>query len=153
MTLSASMRVGQRPLRLICVFFPGTCSTRGDHGPFVGQPSNLGLLILDRAARAPEPPYMVGIWSRASLFRNVHPVHNSSQFGGIGAVSFASVARMTCLMSSLTGVFGQNLIPLLCDGVGKALGWHSVVPCPAFQQIPLNLVSMGSARGWFELEG
>ena len=47
MTLSASMRVGQRPLRLICVFFPGSCSMRGGLGTFAGQPLNLGLLISD----------------------------------------------------------------------------------------------------------
>ena len=55
MTLFALMQVGQRSLRLICVLTPGSCSTRGGPGPFAGQPSNLGLSILDRAARAPEP--------------------------------------------------------------------------------------------------
>ena len=93
-------------------------------------------LVFTAGSAFPEPPRVVGIWSRDGLFRNICPVRNSSQFGGIGAVSFASVARMTCLMSLLTGVFGRNLIPLLCDGVGKALGWFSVVSCPAFQQIP-----------------
>ena len=93
-------------------------------------------LVFTTGSAFPEPSRVVGIWSRADLFHNVRPVHNSSQFWGIGVVSFALVARMTCLMSSLMGVFGRNLIPLLCDEVGKALGWHSVVPCPAFQQIP-----------------
>ena len=55
MTLFALMRVEQRPLRLICVFSPSSCSTRGGPRPFAGQPSNLGLSILDRVARAPEP--------------------------------------------------------------------------------------------------
>ena len=68
-------------------------------------------------------------------------------------MSLASIARVTCFMSLLTGMFGQNPIPSLCDRVGKALGWHSVAPCPPSNRFPLNGVSMGSARGWIELEG
>ena len=60
MTISASMRVGQRPLRLICVFSPSSCLTQGGPGPFTGQPSNLDLLILDRVARALEGLLGVG---------------------------------------------------------------------------------------------
>ena len=51
-------------------------------------------------------------------------------------MSLASVARVTCLMSSLMGMFKWNPIPLLCDRVDKVLGWHSIAPCPTFQQIP-----------------
>ena len=51
-------------------------------------------------------------------------------------MSLALMARVTCFMSSLTGMFGWNLILSLCDKVGKALGWHFVAPCPTFQQIP-----------------
>ena len=93
-------------------------------------------LVFTTGSAFPEPSRVVGIWSRADLFRNVRPIRNSSQFGGIGAVSFASVAQMTCLMSSPTEVFGRDLILLLCDSVGEAPGWHSVAPCPTFQQIP-----------------
>ena len=93
-------------------------------------------LVFTAGSAFPKPLRMVGIWSRAGLFCNARPIHNSLQFGGIGAASFASVARMMCLMSSLTEVFGRNPILLLCDRVGKALGWHFVAPCSAFQQIP-----------------
>ena len=48
--------------------------------------------------------------------------------GGVEATSLASMARVARLMSSLTGMFERNPILLLCDRVGKALGWHSVAP-------------------------
>ena len=51
-------------------------------------------------------------------------------------MSLASTARVMCLMSLLVGMFGRNLVPLLCNRVSKALRWCSVAPCPAFQQIP-----------------
>ena len=48
--------------------------------------------------------------------------------GGVEATSLASMARVTRLMSSLTGMFEWNLVPSLVTGVGKALEWHSVAP-------------------------
>ena len=51
-------------------------------------------------------------------------------------MSLTSMARVTCFMSSLTWMFGRNPIPLLSNRVGKTLRWHSIAPCPAFQQIP-----------------
>ena len=55
-------------------------------------------------------------------------------------VSLASLARMTCLMSSLTGVLGRNPIPLLCDRVGKSprVGFHYSLTC-----LPIYSSSMG----------
>jgi len=71
-------------------------------------------------------------------------------FGGIGAALFASVARMTCPMSLLTGVFGRkNLVRLLC---GKALGRGFVTLWPAFQQIPPLTGILWARQGvWVEL--
>ena len=45
-SLSASERGRARPLGLISFFLPWLCLTRGGLEPFVGQPSNLGLLRL-----------------------------------------------------------------------------------------------------------
>ena len=39
--------------------------------------------IFTAGSALPEPPRVVGIWSRAGLFCNVRPIGNSSQFGGI----------------------------------------------------------------------
>ena len=43
-------------------------------------------------------------------------------------MSLASAAQVTCLMSSLTGMFEWNPIPLLYDRVNKVLGRRSVAP-------------------------
>ena len=48
--------------------------------------------------------------------------------GGVEATSLASMARVTCLMSSLTGMFELNPINLLCDRDGKALMWPFIAP-------------------------
>ena len=55
-------------------------------------------------------------------------------------MSLSLVARMTCLMSSLTEVFGRNLIPLLCDRVGKSprVGFRYSLTC-----LPIDSPSMG----------
>jgi len=52
----------------------------------------------------------------------------------------ASVARMTCLMSSLTKVFRWNPIPLLCDKVGKSPRVASRCSLP---RLPMDSPSMG----------
>ena len=46
MSLSASERGRARPLGLIMVFLPSLYLMRGGHEPFVGRPSNLGLVPL-----------------------------------------------------------------------------------------------------------
>jgi len=117
MTLSALMRDGRRPSRLIYIFSPGSCLTRGDLRPFMGQPSDLGLSISDRAARAPEP-LGVGRVSR------VTPSLVSATRGA-KLMTLASTARVSHSMSSLTGTFVWNPGPSFADGVGRALTWHS----------------------------
>ena len=47
---------------------------------------------------------------------------------GVELTSLASMARVMCSMSSVTGMFEWNLIPLLCDRVNKAPGWCFVAP-------------------------
>ena len=73
--------------------------------------------------------------------------------GGVEATSLALMARVTCLMSSLTGMFEQNLIPLLCHRVGKAPGGVPLLLDLPSNRFPLNGDSMGSTRGWIELAG
>ena len=73
--------------------------------------------------------------------------------GGVEAMSLASMAQVTCLMSSLTGMFERNLVPSLVAGSAKPSGGVSL-----FLDLPSNIFphsgdSMGSARGWIELEG
>ena len=55
-------------------------------------------------------------------------------------MSLASVARMTCLMSLLTYMFGRNLIPLFCNRVGK-IPW--VAFRYSFTHLPTDSPSMG----------
>ena len=62
-------------------------------------------------------------------------------------MSLALMARVTCFVSLLMGMFRWNPILLFCDRVGKALGWHSVAPCPAFQQIPPQWGFYGLGEG------
>ena len=55
-------------------------------------------------------------------------------------MSLALVARMTCLMSLLTEVFGRDPIPLLCDRVGKS---PRVGFCYSLTCLPTDSPSMG----------
>ena len=73
--------------------------------------------------------------------------------GGVEAMSLASMARVTHLMSSLTGLFEQNLVPSLVTGSAKPSGGIPLLLNSPSNRFPLNGDSMGSARGWIELEG
>ena len=76
-----------------------------------------------------------------------------STTGGVEATSFASTARVTCLMSSLTGMIEQNLIHCFATGSAKPSGGVPLLLDLPSNRFPLNGDSMGSARGWIELEG
>ena len=73
--------------------------------------------------------------------------------GRVEAMSLASMARVTHLMSSLTGLFEQNLVPSLMTGSAKPSGGIPLLLNSPSNRFPLNGDSMGSARGWIELEG
>ena len=73
--------------------------------------------------------------------------------GGVEAMSLASMARVTRLMSLLTGVFERNLVPLLATGSAKPSGGIPLLLNPPSNRFPLNGYSMGSARGWIKREG
>ena len=61
-------------------------------------------------------------------------------------MSLASMARVTCFMSSLTGLFEQNLVPSLVTGSAKPSGG-----IPLFRNPPSNrFPSMGIL--WARLE-
>jgi len=150
------MRDGRRPLRLIYVFSPGSCLTRGGLVSFAGRPSNLGLSMSDRAAWVPEPCWgLIGV----GHFSCVTP---SSVFatGGVELTTLASMARVLRSMSSLTGTFVWNPGPSFADGIGRACWWHFTFFQPASRQMPepfrwaqggrwplLGGDSMGLARG------
>ena len=76
---------------------------------------------------SPSPRAWWGFGQGSARFVTVAPSVVSAT-GGVEVTSLALTAQVTCLMRSLTGMFEWNLIPLLCDRVGKALGWHSVAP-------------------------
>jgi len=74
-------------------------------------------------------------------------------FGGIGAALFASVARMTCPMSLLSGVFGwKKPIPaaLRRGRQSPRAGFRYPLACLPTDS-PSDGDSMGSAGGWVEL--
>jgi len=89
-----SPRVRSDPLRLLGSDVTGDQSEGNELTFVTACTPYLGFWrsLCDRWLGLPEPPRVVGIWSRVGLFRNIHPVCNSSQFRGIGVVSFASVA-------------------------------------------------------------
>ena len=68
-------------------------------------------------------------------------------------MSLASMGRVTRLMSSLTGMFERNLVPSLVTGSVKPLGVIPLLLNLPSNRFPLNGDSMGSARGYIELEG
>ena len=59
----------------------------------------------------------------------------------------ALMARVTCLMSSLTGMFEQNLVSSLVTGSAKPSGGIPLFRNPPSNRFPLNGNSMGLARG------
>ena len=67
--------------------------------------------------------------------------------GGVEATSLASMAQVTCLMSSLTGMFEQNLVLSLVTGSAKPLGGIPLLLNLPSNRFPLSGDSMGSARG------
>ena len=73
--------------------------------------------------------------------------------GGVEAMSLASMARVTRLMSSLMGMFERNPVSLLAIGSAKPSGGVPLLLKPPSNRFSLNRDSMGSARGWIELEG
>ena len=95
---------------------------------------------------------MAGIQSRVARLVTV-ALSMVFATGGVEATSLASMAQVTCLMSSLMGVFERNPVPLLAIGSVKPLGGILLLLNPSSNKFPLNGDSMGSARGWIELEG
>ena len=66
---------------------------------------------------------------------------------GVDATLPASMAQWTCLMSSLMGMFEQNLVSSLVIGSIKPLGGIPLLLDLPSNRFPLNGDSMGSARG------
>jgi len=62
-------------------------------------------------------------------------------------MSLASMARVTCLMSSLTGMFEWNLDPSLVTGSAKPSGGIPLLLNPPSNRFPLNGDSMDLAKG------
>ena len=56
--------------------------------------------------------------------------------GGVELMSFASMARVACSVSSLMGMFEWNPGPSSADRVGRALMWYSTTSSPASRQMP-----------------
>ena len=67
--------------------------------------------------------------------------------GGVEAMLLAMMARVTRLMSSLTGMFEQNPVPLLVTGSAKPSGGILLLLNLPSNRFPLNGDNMGSARG------
>ena len=120
MTLSASMRVEQRPLRLIYVFSLALVRREVASGPLRASlrtsvsRSRIGWL---------EPPSPLGSDRGRSCFTR-HPV--------LGFHNRRGRANDTCLDGSsvvlnelANGMFMWNLGPSFADGVDRALMWHS----------------------------
>ena len=70
-----------------------------------------------------------------------------SATGGVELTLLALVARVTCSVSSLTGTFERNLVPLLVKGSAKPSCGILLLLNPPSDRFPLNGDSMGSARG------
>ena len=62
-------------------------------------------------------------------------------------MSLASMARVTCLMSSLMGMFERNPVPSLMTGSAKPSGGIPFLLNPPSNRFPFNEDSMGLARG------
>ena len=126
MTLSASERVEQRPLGLICVFSPGTIRREVTSGPSraglrtsVSWTPDLGL-----GGSSPQASWgSVGVGRVLCVTPSV-----VSATGGVELTSLALTAQVTCSVSSLAGMSEWNPGPSFADGVSIALMWHSTAP-------------------------
>ena len=70
-----------------------------------------------------------------------------SATGGVELTSLASMARVMCSVSSLTGMLEWNLVPSLVIGSAKPSCGISLLLNPSSNRFPLNGDSMGSAGG------
>jgi len=120
MTLLALMWVGQRPLRLICVFSLALVWREVAPDPSL---VSLRTLVSRSWIERLEPltPWGfigVGHVSRVTPFL-------ASATGGAELTTLVVTARVSRSMSSLTGMSVWNLGQTFADGVGRALMWHS----------------------------
>ena len=126
MTLYASNRVGRRSLGLICVFSPGSGRREAASSPsWVGLRTLISWIpVLGSGGsirRASLGSVGVGRGSR------VTPSAVSTT-RGVELTTLASMARVSCLASSLTSMSEWNLGLSFADGVDIALMWHSTAP-------------------------
>ena len=70
-----------------------------------------------------------------------------SATGGVELTLLASMAQVMCSVSSLMGMFEQNLVLSLVIGSAKPLGGIPLLLNPHSNRFPLNGESMGSAGG------
>ena len=126
MTLSASEQVGQRPLGLICVFSPDFV-----RHVVASSPWRAGLRTPVRwipefgsGGLSPRAP-----WGSVGVGR-VSCIILSMVFttGGAELMTLVLMARVSCSVSSLTGMSEWNPGLSFADGVGIALMWHSTAP-------------------------
>ena len=73
--------------------------------------------------------------------------------GGVELMPPASMARVTCSVILLIGMFEWSPIPSLAMGSTKPSCGIPLLLNPSSNRFPLNGDSMGSARGWIEREG
>jgi len=126
MTLFASKRVDRRPLGLIYVFSPGSVRREAASSPSwaglrtpVSWISELGL-----GGSSPQALLrLVGVGRVLCVTPSAVATTR-----GIELMTLASMARVSCSASSLTGMFEWNLGLSFADGVGIALMWHSTAP-------------------------
>ena len=72
---------------------------------------------------------------------------------GVELPLLALVARVTCSVSSLTGMSKQNLVPSLVTGSAKPSGGIPLLLNPPSNRFPLNGDSMARLEARIEREG
>ena len=120
MTLSTSKQVRQRSLGLICVFSPGSIRREAASSPSRGVLQTLIRWILEFGSGGSSPS---APWGSVGVGRISCVTPSSAKL-----TTLASMAQVSCSVSSLMGMFEWNLGPSSVDGVGIALMWHSTAP-------------------------
>ena len=145
MTMFASEQFRQRPLGLICIFSPSSIRCEAASGPSWASLQTLVWWIPKFGLGGSSPR---ALWGLVGVGQ-ISCVTLSSVYatGGAKLTTLASMARVSCSMSLLTGVFKGNLVPLLVMGSAKPSAGIPLLLNPPSNRFPFNGESIGLARG------
>ena len=126
MTLSASERVRQRPLGFIYIFSPGSVRREAAMSPSQASLRTLVSWIPEIGSSGSSPRASLGSVGVGRVSCVTPSMVSATR--GVELTTLASMARVSRLVSLLTGMFEWNPGLLFTGGVGIALMWHSTAP-------------------------